>query len=42
MVLGIEYELNDITDGSLDVVRTIGQIAAWSDLNCMNSGRDRI
>jgi hypothetical protein len=33
MVLGIERELNDVTDGSSDVGRAVHQLAAWANRN---------
>jgi len=42
VVLGIEYICNGVTDGSIDVVRTVCQRVVWPDQNCVSNGRDRI
>ena len=38
MVLGVEEELDGVTDTSTDVARAVNQFAAWADLNRMGRG----
>ena len=38
MVLGVEEELDGVTDTSTDVARAVNQFAAWADLDRMGRG----
>lgn len=38
MVLGVEEELNGVTDISTDVARAVHQLTTWADLNRMRRG----
>jgi len=38
VVLGVEEELNGVTDISTDVARAVYQLTAWANLNRMGRG----